>query len=282
MKELGELIALSAQFLEKNNISYPRREAEYLLSRALNLSRVELYMNFSRPCTEEELAYFRALLKRRSLGEPLSYIFGDVEFFGALIEVSPDVLIPRNETEVMVASLAKKLEKEQVKELVCLDLCCGSGCIGIALKKKFPHFTVYASDLSVKALEVAKKNAEKNGVEIHFLQGDLLEPFKGKKADLILCNPPYISEGEFASLEREVRDFEPKMALVSGVSGLEFYQRLSFELPLVLKSNGKVLFEIGCTQGEQLQSLYIDPIWKEKRVEKDYAGHDRFFFLEIE
>ncbi len=282
LKELREILLLATQFLEKAGVAAPRREAEFLLARWASLSRTELYMNLDRPCTEGELVSLRALLKRRAKREPLSYIFGETEFFGAFFEVGPAALIPRNETEILVAKVADIIKKEVATPLVVLDLCCGSGCIGMSLKKHFPAIELYASDLSVEALALARRNSVKNGLSVEFLQGDLLAPFLPRKADLILCNPPYISESEFKDLEPEVRLFEPKMALVSGATGLEFYEKLERTLPEALKPHGKVVFEIGGLQADALFALFAAPIWVNKRVEKDFGGHDRFFFLEIE
>jgi len=131
-----------------------------------------------------------------------------------------------------------------------LGLCCGSGCIAIALKKTFPDLTVYASDLSKEALTLAARNAAANGVQIQMLEGDLLAPFAGQKAHYVVSNPPYVSEEEYSQLDREVKDFEPKLALLAGTTGLEIYERLARELPAHLFPHAQVWFEIGYRQGE--------------------------------
>jgi release factor glutamine methyltransferase len=159
-------------------------------------------------------------------------------------------------------------------------VCCGSGCIGIALKKKFPHLEVHLSDISEEALTVAKENALKNQVDVTFHQGDLLAPFKGQMADIILCNPPYVSEKEFLLLDPSVKDFEPKLALVGDADGFGFYQRLAVELPEYLKAGGWVFLEMGCTQKKGIETIFEDPIWQGSSSICDLSGRDRFFFLE--
>src|SRR5262249_40817956 len=141
---------------------------------------------------------------------------------------------------------------------------------------------VVLSDLSPKALEVAQANAQLNGVAVEILQGDLLAPFVGRKAHYVVCNPPYVSEAEYAALSNEVRHFEPIQALLAGRTGLEFYERLAKELPAFLEPSAKVWFEIGTGQGRGVQSLFGNPPWKNCHVGKDWSGHDRFFSLEIE
>ncbi len=148
------------------------------------------------------------------------------------------------------------------------------------MKKKRPDCKVILSDISPEALAVAKENAERNGVEVEFLQGDLLKPFQGK-ADIIVCNPPYISEKDYTQLDREVCDWEPKMALVSGLSGFELYQRLSHDLPRYLNPNGKVYFEIGTGMGQQVKNLFDPSIWKTVQIAQDWSSHDRFVTLAL-
>lgn len=279
MKTLGEILKLSTEFLAQKKIAHPRRQVELLLCDLMKLSRMALYMNAERPLSDEEVSTCRAAVMRRSKGEPVAYITESLQFLNCVIKTSPAALIPRQETEILTDMISKELSDEPK---FLWDICCGSGCIGIALKKKFPSLNVVSSDLSEKALNLAKENAAANGVSIEFLLGDLLAPFKGRKADFVVCNPPYISETEFATLDPEVKNFEPKMALLAGKTGLEFYQRLAAELPLFLLPGAKVWFEIGFKQGNDLLALFNQKIWRQSGVQKDWAGHDRFFFLEKE
>lgn len=269
MKTIGDILKLSGEFLADRKIDRPRRVAEELIGHVLKLKKMELYLQFDKPVIDQELAMIRELLKRCSKGEPVEYVLGEVEFLGCRIQLNSQVLIPRPETEI----LAEKISKE-IKEGVLWDICTGSGCIGIALKKKHPQLVVTLSDISSEALAIAAKNGKDNQVEVACLQGDLLEPFKGKKADYIVCNPPYISEGEYLQLDPSVKDHEPKRALVSGPSGIEMYEKLKQQLPAYLNPGGKVFFEIGSSQGAALQKLF-----PEGKLENDWAGHPRFFTI---
>jgi len=216
------------------------------------------------------LKVIRELLKRCGKGEPFEYVVGECEFFHCTIKVDRRVLIPRPETEILVERVAK-----EAKERVLWDLCTGSGCIGIALKKANPALSVTLSDLSSEALLLAEGNAKLNGVDVEIVQGDLLAPFQGRKADWIVCNPPYISERELGELDPSVVNFEPKMALLGGEKGTEFYERLKKELPPYLNPGAHIFFEIGSGQGEALKKLF-----PKGELHFDWAGHPRFFFLE--
>ncbi len=276
MKSVGEVLSLSTRFLQDRNIERPRRVAEELLSFLLRCKRIDLYMQFDRPLEEKELSLLREWLKRASQNEPVEYILGEIDFFGCSIQVDSRVLIPRPETEILVDLIAKKITTQ--KSL--WDLCTGSGCIGISLKKKFPHLDVSLSDISAKALSLAQENAAKNGVDVSFFEGDLLAPFQGKTVDILVCNPPYISANEFLTLDPSVRDFEPKLALVGGEKGSEFFERLAKALPEYLSPGGLVFFEIGFAQGAEIQEIFNSPIWGRSERIQDWSGKDRFFFLE--
>ncbi len=282
MKTVKEVIALSTEYLEKLGLTSPRLHAEEVLAATLLCKRLDLYMHYDRPLQESELMLCRERLKRRGRHEPLEYIVGSTEFFGCCLELTQDVLIPRQETEILLSKALEKLRAVNLEGKTAWDLCTGSGCLALGLKKALPGLDVVASDLSHRALEVAKKNARKNAVEITFLHGDLFQPFSGKKCDIIFCNPPYVSEKEYPFLEKEVKDFEPKAALVSGDTGLEFYERLARELPSYLHSPAYLFFEIGTGQGEKVKSFFQPHSRFTYTVEKDWAGHDRFFFLEFQ
>ncbi|MBY0529367.1 MAG: peptide chain release factor N(5)-glutamine methyltransferase [Rhabdochlamydiaceae bacterium] len=282
MKTLGDILKLSIHYLKEKNDSHARAHAEHLMSHVLKMPRLDLYLQFDRPLQDEELSSYRSLLKRKAQGEPLEYILGEMPFYDCILNITPSVLIPRPETEILIDKVCSRLKDKNLVGLHAWDLCCGSGCLGLSLKKKFPDLFVTLSDLSLEALSVAQKNSERNGLEVDFLQGDLLAPFKGRLADLVLCNPPYISQKDFNDLDPSVRLFEPKLALLGGESGHLFYERLACELPLFLNSGALVCFEIGYGQGEVVSSLFSASHWRAKSLEKDWAGHDRFFFLEFQ
>jgi release factor glutamine methyltransferase len=278
MKTLGEVLNLSTEFLTKKNIGHARRVAEELLSSVVSMPRIELYMQFDRPLTDIEIISYRSAIKQKGLGVPWQYIVGEVEFLNAQIKVDPSVLIPRQETEILVSKI---LEQEKKENLDVWDLCTGSGCIGVALKKAKPSWNVTVSDISFEALVIAKLNIESNQVDVNTVQGDFLNPFKGKKADIIICNPPYISESEYSQLDIEVLK-EPKIALVGGVTGYEYYERLARELPNLLNPNAKIFLEIGTGMGETILNLFSNSHWSEKNLLTDWAGHTRFIFLEYD
>jgi release factor glutamine methyltransferase len=282
MKSLLDILKLSTDFLNEKGIKHPRREAQDLICDALNIKRMQLYLEHDRPLMESELQMLREKLSRRAKGEPTAYIHGKVAFLNCSLKVTPAVLIPRQETEILTDKIIKSLENEDLTDKSFWDLCCGSGCIGIAIKKRFPELKVVLSDISPKALAIAQENAKQNGVEITCLEGDLLTPFNGEKTHFLVCNPPYISQQEFTQLETEVRNHEPSEALIGGESGLEFYQRLAENLEHFLYREGKVWFEIGAGQGKSLEALFQGKQWKTCRLELDWSGKDRFFFLEIE
>lgn len=282
MKTLSEILRHCSEYLTKQGVQSPRREAEDLLSDVLGCSRITLYTQHDRPMVEEELNQCRERLIRRGRGEPLAYIHGSISFHGCKIQVTPDVLIPRQETEILVDLIIKSEKAHQrIPQSIC-DVATGSGCIGIALKRAFPESTVTLTDFSLAALEIAKKNAEHNHAEVSCLSGDLLEPLQGQQFDLVVCNPPYITEAEYSILEREVRHFEPKSALVSGVTGLEYYVRLSKELSSIMRPGGRIWLEMGQGQGDCIEALFSDRIWTKKKVHLDWSQKTRFFSLEKE
>ena len=277
MKTLKEILSLAIQFLETHKVPRNRLVAESLLAHFLGMKRIELYMHHDRPLVENELAMFRVGLKRAKAGEPIEYITGSLSFFDCHISVNQNVLIPRQETELLLDLAIKRLQGNEKR---ALDLCTGSGCLAIGLKKARPDLEVVAVDLSAAALQVARKNGEANGVSVQWLEGDLTAPLQ-QKFDLILCNPPYIAASEFEGLDAGVRDFEPKMALVSGETGYEIYERLKVALPPILNEGAQVFFEIGSLQGEGVKKRFAGEMWSEMEVLPDWAGHDRFFFLKM-
>lgn len=276
-----KLKKLTSLFKEQG-FDHPLVQAENFLCDLLTCERADLYSFPCRLLSSEQLLLAEEWIKRRLLDEPLPYISGSLSFYGCSLFVSPSVLIPRQETEILVDKIVEELRKDCLKGKIFLDLCCGSGCIGIAIKKQFPALEVYLSDISPESLRVAERNAKENGVDVLFLEGDLFSPFLGKKADFIACNPPYISSFDYLHLEPSVKNYEPRLALEAGKSGLEFYQRLEKELSFYLKAKGKVWLEIGTGQGKDLEEMFSASSWSKIRVEKDWAGHDRFFFLENE
>ncbi len=270
MKTLIEVAKLCSDHLAKKGVS--KRDAEDLIASVLNLKRIDLYTQHDRPLIESELAKLRHAVERMAKGEPFAYVVGEVDFLGIKIEVTPSVLIPRVETEMWVSEI-------EGNPNVIWDVCTGSGAIGLSLKKRFPDADVSISDISEDALLIAKKNGDKNFLKVNVLKGNLLEPFKGKKADLITVNPPYISIKDYELLDKGVKDFEPRIALVGGETGLEFYERLAKELPNFLNAGGSAYLEIGFDQGDKVKSLFDTQIFDSIEVKRDLSGHPRCLSL---
>jgi release factor glutamine methyltransferase len=263
------LIRWADERFKKEGIPTPRLDAEVLLAETLGLDRVGLYTHFDQPLQPDELARFKQLILRRLRREPVAYILGRKEFWSLPIRVSPDVLIPRPETETLVAEVLKVLAPAGKEDLRLLEIGTGSGAISIALAREQPAARITASDISPKALSVAKENAEHNGVreQIRFLQGDLFQPVpKGETFDLVVSNPPYITQAEISSLTPEVRDYEPRVALSGGKDGLDFFRRALPSVNEYLRPGGWFLAEMGAGQDSQVLNI------AEKNRELDSFG----------
>ncbi len=279
MKPLSEILTLSIEYVRQKGSTHTRREVEELIAYSLGKKRLDLFLNFDKPLNHDELACIRKNLTRLAANEPLQYIEGKVRFYDCTLHVDKRVLIPRPETELLVDRIVKHIQLYPYASKTLWDVCTGSGCIGIALKKALGGLSVTLSDISRDALDLAAKNAEANEVEVNMLQGDLLEPFKGQKADFIVCNPPYIAEGEYATLAAHVRDFEPKGALISGQSGYECYERLFCELTRFCNPGALCWLEIGHNQGQKLLTLLSN--YKCAKVIQDFSQNDRFIEIQV-
>ena len=208
-------------------------------------------------------------LKRLKSGEPLGYILGTVPFVNCEIKVTPDVLIPRSETEQLCDYIINEYEGVPTK---ILDMCTGSGCIAVALAKNLDAF-VLATDISEKALSVARQNALANFAQVDFVSGDMFERVTGT-FDIIVCNPPYLSEKEIENLPKSVKDYEPSSALFGGVDGLDFYKKLSAEAPKFLNSGGVMYLEVGDFQADAVAEILNKNF--DCDIMSDYYGFDRF------
>jgi release factor glutamine methyltransferase len=231
-----KLIQWTAGHFEKKGIPNPRLDAELLLAHVLKCKRVDLYTGFEKTVSDRHLAEFKALIERRAKREPLQYIIGETEFWGLKIRVTPDVLIPRPETELLVEEALKQTGAKDI-----LEIGTGSGCIAIALAKHLPEARVTATDISKDALSVAKENAEIHGVadRIEFVASDiapwLFFETQERKFDLIVTNPPYLDPLELDLLQTEVSRFEPRTALDGGKAGLELIGKILDEAPDFLR-----------------------------------------------
>jgi release factor glutamine methyltransferase len=222
---LIDVLRLSTTYLGDHGSSSARLDAELLCAQALGLSRIDLYLQFDRPLDEPELSAIRELIRRRGKGEPVAYITGTREFYGRPFHVTPDVLIPRPDTETLVQRAATYLRDRPGAALRVADLGTGSGCIAITLGAEVPGTHAFATDISAAALEVARGNAAALGVDVEFVGCSWADALDGT-FDLIVSNPPYVTTDELAAVDRDVRDFEPVGALLGGADGLDAYRSL--------------------------------------------------------
>ena len=272
MKTIKEIIQLSTEYLTKAGIESPRVDAEWLIADALKLKRMDLYLQFDRPLEETDLVLIRERIKRRSQSEPVQYIIGDDEFYGLTFKVGPGVLVPRPETELLVDKVLKLVgEQDSV-----LDLCTGSGCIAISIKKSRPSLNIYASDLSSDALAFARENTRDLEASVDLREGDLFAPFSGMGFNAICTNPPYVAENEVPIMGRDVLKHEPHMALFSGADGADILRRISREGQIYLEDGGFLISEMGPGQGALLESIFVSDGWVDVQIIKDYSERDRF------
>ncbi len=275
-----EALNWATHYFEERRIENPRLNAELLLAHSIGLSKEQLYIHLHEPMEKETEERWEAFVQRRVSGEPLQYILGRQEFWSIDLKVDPRVLIPRPETEHLVEEALSILIKiSSLKIPSVLELGTGSGAIAIALAKELPVLCMTATDLSMEALEVARENAKRAEVShlIGFVRGDLLSPFRqGEVFDLILSNPPYLSEEEMEGLPREVRQHEPIIALQGGRNGLEFYRRVIPQIPSYLKRGGWLLLEVGHTQARRVSEL-MEKVssFGEIGIVRDLAGMER-------
>ncbi len=264
-----KILQWTADYFADKEIDSARLEAELLLAATLGLDRVGLYVNFERPLDAVELSAFRERVQRRAQREPIQYILGETEFWSLIFNVGPEVLVPRADTEVLVEeSLARIKGSARV-----LDVGTGSGAIAIALAHEKPEILVTALDCSQPALDVARTNAQRNGVvdRVTCLLGDLASLPTGP-FEMIVSNPPYIPSGDWQKLMPEVRDYEPRLALDGGDDGLQAYRQLAVQAGRVLVPGGWLLVEVGIGQAADVSALFKAAGLTEIGQRDDYAG----------
>jgi release factor glutamine methyltransferase len=316
---IRDLLQNATQRLTDSGIPEGRREAEAILAHALECKRLDIYRDDSILLDRHQQEAFSVFIQRRIQHEPLQYILGTQEFWGLEFRVTPDTFIPRPETELLIETAIESVPEffeRPMKPVTGIDLCTGTGCLAITLAKLYPSCRFYATDLSPRALEVARSNGARHGVSdrIEFLEGDLMEPLanapgpepveydQGKdsgprfqtgsthlrsrgnrmarlKANLIVCNPPYIPSGEIPALQTEVARFEPRLALNGGPDGLDYYRRLLSAASDYLCSRGRLFLEIGNRQADFVCAMALRTGWRVDRVRKDLAGMDRVIVL---
>ncbi len=256
-----DIINWSKDYLEKNNIDSPRLTIELMLTHVLEIERIKLYTDYDKPLSDSELSTIKSMIQQRIKRFPLQYILGQVEFMGRKFIVNQNVLIPRPETEEIVARIIK--ENDNKSDFKILDIGTGSGCIAISLAKEFNHSTITAIDNSTSALKVAKQNSIDLEVEnVKFVYADILTTEPKLKYDIIVSNPPYVSTSEMDEIEPEL-SFEPNSALTDSSDGLEFYRRFVTIFKNILSIEGVFYLELNSFLAEEIQELFS----KEYRVE---------------
>ena len=281
----GEAIAESRRLLDQAGIESAEQEALWIVQHVLRLPAHHVVTDRDRLLASTELADVKGLVQRRVGREPLQYIFGTQEFCGLEFHVNPAVLIPRPETELLVEYVAQRISVEQSTTIV--DVCTGSGCIAVAIARQRPRARLIATDLSSRSLDVARQNAIRHSVgeRIIWLEGNLLGALAGQKlegqVDVIVSNPPYIAEADWATLQPEVRLFEPRGALVAGPQGTELHERLLQEACRYLSPGGALILEIGAGQARAIRQI-VEQIsgYRFHRLVYDEAGLERVVIVE--
>ncbi len=283
---LLEVIQRGTAYLQERNIESPRLQIELLLAHALSMPRLRLYLDFERSLTPSELDWLRDAIRRRGRHEPLQHILGTVVFCGVELEVAPAALIPRPETELLAErawTFLSDRRGDPAAGPTALDWGTGTGCLAVVMALKVPAARVVALDVCADALRLAGRNAERHGVSgriplvesngCHALQPD-------QRFDLIVSNPPYIPSAEIESLQPEVRDHDPRLALDGGADGLESHRRLAAELAGRLKPGGGFLVEFGEDQGPAVSAILEGCGWVVVEMHRDYNDRDRFLLAQ--
>lgn len=254
MPSARQLLAQGSDRLKSS--PHPERacaDADQLLMHVLRRDRAGLIAHSEDELESGAVADYLELIERRHLGEPIQYIVGECEFYGLPFYVTPDVLIPRPETEHLVEAAIELVTRHNLWRIV--DVGTGSGAIAIAIARALPECSITATDISEAALDVARRNAERNNVKVRFLNGDLLTSDEAMPASLIVSNPPYVADSDRESLSKEVREYEPALALYAGKDGLEIYRRLIPQVSRMISRGGHLLLEIGYGQANAVRAL---------------------------
>ena len=250
-------------------------EADWIISHVTKMSQEDFIKN-PREITDEEVAAVKEMVARRKMGEPLQYILGETEFMGLKFKVNEFVLIPRQDTETLVETVVERMNDRKDKNVKVLDIGTGSGCVGISIAKLCPNADVTLLDYSDAILEIAKENADNNGVCVNIQKCDILEEIPDGKYDVIVSNPPYIETDTIFSLDNIVSSYEPVEALDGGFDGLMFYQRIVEELAdEIMNENSFIAFEIGYNQGEAVSEILDEAEFSGVKVIQDPCENDR-------
>jgi release factor glutamine methyltransferase len=279
---IKRLLEWTTGFVDRKQVDAPRLSAELLLSHVLSAPRIRLYTQYERELDDDALTRFRDLVKRAADHEPIAYLTGRAHFFSLEFTVTRDVLIPRPDTETLVENVLQDVRfTPGLESPRILELCTGSGCVAAALGQQLKTATILATDVSPAALSVARQNLAALSLSERVLlaQGDLYEPLRtqitASPFHIIVANPPYIPSGAIEGLDRNVRDYEPRLALDGGTDGLRLIRQILTGAPERLLPGGRVYVEIQFDQAEPVRALAIAAGLTEIRILRDHAGNDR-------
>jgi release factor glutamine methyltransferase len=268
-------LELSSEFLYKKGVESPRLNAELLLAEILGCSRLELYLKFDQPLKDQEVSKYREFIKRRGEREPYQYIVGNTEFYGMKLKISPDVLIPRSETELLIERVIQFTEN--LEDINILDIGTGSGNIALGLRCNIKSGIIDSIDISERALSIARENSEKynNSNAVNFYLSSIESFVTDKKYDAVVSNPPYISLQDYSSLEPELLKYEPRAALTDEADGFKYYSIIASKAGALLKKGGRLFFEMGFGQSERIGRIMKDNGFTDLVIKKDYQNIDR-------
>lgn len=273
--KIGDALKKGIALLNENSIENPGLDARILLCEVLGCDTVYLTVHRDDELKSDDAQRFFDYIDRRKRNEPVGYIVGKKEFMSMDFCVKPGILIPRPDTEILVERVIE--ECKNVKSPVIIDMCTGSGAIGVSLARYIPSSSVTALDISEDALIIAKKNASANGVDVSCEYHNVLEPYNGLMADVVVSNPPYIPSQEVLTLESDVMDYEPHLALDGGEDGLVFYRAIVDNISSCLKKGGLLAFEVGMGQASDVKEL-MEAQFYNISVDKDLAGIERVVY----
>ena len=272
-----EILEFGSEKLKKSEIAEAELDAWYLLEDVSGLSRADYFLHSNDKIGKDKAEEFLKLIERRSGRIPLSYVLGTRDFMGFTFKVNENVLIPEQETELLVEETIR-----HCKGMKVLDLCTGSGCIGISVSLLGETLSVTMADISGKALEVARENAARLGANnVNFVEGNLFENIN-EKYDILVSNPPYIETGIIENLQPEVRNYIPRLALDGDEDGLKFYKNISKMAPNYLNKNARIFYEIGYNQSKAVSDILLENGFTDIRAAKDYAGLDRIVMAKFD
>ena len=280
---IGRLINWTNQYLSDNGSDSSRLDTEILLAEVLGCERIMLYTRFEEDPGEQIRSKFRELVKRRAAGCPVAYLVGHKEFFSLKFKVTTDTLIPRPDTEDAVQAILDLAKNNPSQVNTIADVGTGSGILAVTLAKELQDCRFLATDISEAALAVAQENAHSHGVinRIKFRVGDLCIPLQGQTYDIIVSNPPYISETEIEECSRDIRDYEPQLALVSGPTGMEIYQRLVPEAQPLLNPGGWLVLETSPMLAPTLKETLEKQGYQNVDIKQDYTGNPRIVLGQV-